>query len=478
MAKEKGNGDLKELIKTYLKYHPKSDTVLIEEAYHFSKESHKRQKRLSKEPYIVHPVGAAKIIAEYRADEVMIAATLLHDVLEDTAVSYKQLSKLFGKEICQLVEGVTNWDKAAFKSRQENNVANLEKILEAGSKDIRVVLIKLADKLDNMKSLGFVPREKQKRIAVDVLALYGPLAHRLGLYRVGSELEDLALQFIDPKKFSELKNKIEIKKKAKRKEISKAIKLLKKEFGEKDYTFVVYDKSIYSTYHKMKHHGKELAEINDNVLVFILTNKISEAYAALGKIHALFKPLPKKLKDHIAIPKSELHRAIHTTVIGPDKKPLKFYISTKEFFKFYGRGVFRYLSADANDRKMLSKKTKWLTEITQSPFKFRTSDEMADWLKINDLFDVIFVFNGKDKIIELSPKSTALDFAFLTHPKKATHCFVARVNDHEVPLDHELEPGNTVELVYSKRRQLSESWLKKVHSKSAKRLVAEELSKK
>ena len=228
----------------------------------------------------------------------------------------------------------------------------------------------------------------------------------------------------------------------------------------------------------MKHHGKELAEINDNVLVFILTNNINEAYAALGKLHAIFKPLPKKLKDHIAIPKSELHRAIHTTVIGPDKKPLKFYISTKEFFKVYGRGVFRYLSADADDRKILSKRTKWLTEITQSPFKFRTSDEMADWLKINDLFDVIFVFNGKDRIIELSPKSTALDFAFLTHPKKAVYCFMARVNGEEVPLGQMLEPGNSIELVYSKERQIGQGWLKRVHSKSAKRLIAEELSKK
>ncbi|MFH1586621.1 MAG: HD domain-containing protein [Candidatus Diapherotrites archaeon] len=477
MAKKKGNDDLRELIKTYLKYHPKADTALIEEAYHFSKSRHKRQLRLSKEPYIVHPVGAAKIIAEYRSDEVMIAATLLHDVLEDTPVDYKQLRKLFGKEICQLVEGVTNWDRAAFKSRQENNIANLEKILEAGSKDIRVVLIKLADKLDNMKTLGFVPKEKQKRIAVDVLALYGPLAHRLGLYRIGSELEDLAFQHINPEKYSDLKKKIEIKRKVKRKEINKAIKLLKKEFVGKDYNFVVYDKSIYSTYHKMLHHGKILAEINDNVLVFILTNDINEAYCALGKLHALFRPLPKKLKDHIAIPKSELHRAIHTTVIGPDKKPLKFYISTKEFFKFYGRGVFRYLSADADDKKTLNKRTKWLAEITHSPFKFRTSSEMADWLKISDLFDVIFVFNSKDKIIELSPKSTVLDFAFLTSPKKAPYCFMARINGQEAPLDHVLEAGNIVELVYSKRMQIGESWLRKVHSKSAKRLISEELSK-
>lgn len=473
--------DLEKLLAHILEYNPNADIDLIKRAFEFAKKSHAQQKRKSGEDFINHPFETARILAELRMDTETIAAGLLHDVIEDAKISKEELKKEFGEEIANLVDGVTKLEKIKF-SGKETPTENFRKMFVAMAKDIRVIMIKLADRLHNMRTIEHLRPEKQKTKALETLEIYAPIAHRLGIYRLKAELEDLSFKILEPEKYEMIKKLVEDAEVQSKNFIEEAISQVSKELQKMkikaDVTGRI--KHFYSIYQKMKNKGKDFGEIHDLLAIRIITETIKDCYAALGVVHSIWKPIPGRFKDYIAVPKFNMYQSLHTTVIGPNGKPLEIQIRTVEMHKVAEYGVAAHWLYKEGTKKVdeFEKKLGWLRQILELESEVKDSKEFLKALKMDLLSDEVFVFTPKGDVISLPKGSTPIDFAYAIHTEVGHRCTGAIVNGRIVPLDYELKSGDQVKILTSTKTQgPSRDWLEIARTSRAKSKIRSWFSK-
>ena len=448
---------------------------LCRRAYEFANEAHQGQMRKSGEPYIIHPVYVASILTEIMIDPPTIAAGFLHDTVEDCEnVSLDTIRENFGDEIAQLVDGVTKLGRLNFSDREEQQAESLRKMILAMSKDIRVVLIKLADRLHNMLTLRFQAPDRQIAIARETLDIYAPLAHRLGVYAIKQELEDLSLRYIDPEGYQEVAKRIGMR----RVEREENIELIKKELSEKlteahmHFSIDGRPKHLYSVYNKMVIHNKPFDQIYDLIAIRVIVDTIPECYTVLGIVHTLWTQVPGRFKDYISVPKANMYQSLHTTVMGGRRIPFPFevQIRTREMHRVAEYGIaahWRYKEGGGD--KALDQKLFWLRQILDWQSETRDSHEFIDGLKTDLFSEEVFIFTPKGDIINMQRGATPLDFAYRIHSHVGNQCVGARVNGKMVPLDTELQTGDRVEVMTSPNSKgPSMDWLKIVKTQQAK----------
>lgn len=466
--------DLQALIERIRSYYPEADVDLISRAYHFSQRAHEGQLRDSGEPYFQHPFEVAMILAELELDVETIAAGLLHDVLEDTEVTRAEMEAAFGRSILLLVEGVTKLDKLPFRSRFERQAENLRKMMLAMAEDIRVILIKLADRLHNMRTLRYVSLEKQKIIAQETLDIFAPLAHRLGIWRIKFEMEDLAFRHLYPDEYYNLVNAIARKRKEREGDLQAVMEIIRKKLAELNIKCDIHGrpKHFYSIYQKMQRQNKSLDEIYDLMAVRIIVDTVRECYAILGIIHAAWKPIPGRFKDYIAMPKSNMYQSLHTTIIGPRGEPYEIQIRTWDMHRIAEKGVAAHWMYKEGQSKRKGggevAKVEWLREAVEWLQEMKDPQEFMDTLRIDLFEDEVFVFTPKGDVKSLPAGATPVDFAFDVHTDIGLTCVGAKVNGRIVPLDYELRNGEFVEILTSKTARPSRDWLKFVKTSKAR----------
>jgi GTP pyrophosphokinase len=467
-------GTIEELIGAIRRYSADAPLDVIERAWKFAETAHEGQARKSGEPYFIHPRTVASILADLMIDPATIAAGLLHDTAEDVeGVTIEIIDKEFGGEIAQLVDGVTKLNRLDFTSREEQQAETLRKMILAMSKDIRVLVIKLADRLHNMKTLKFQPETRQKQIAQETLDIYAPLAHRLGVYSVKSELEDLALFYIDKTNYEELSKKVGMKRQEREAFIKSVIDQLRHALDEADIPCDITGrpKHFYSIYKKMILQDRPFEQIYDLTAVRILVNSMPECYAALGIVHTLWRQVPNRFKDYISNPKNNMYQSLHTTVVGVNGVPFEVQIRTFDMHRVAEYGIaahWRYKEGGAGANE-LDKKLYWLRNILDWQKETKDSKEFIDSLKVDLFNDEIFVFTPKGAIIDLPTGATPLDFAYRIHSAIGNKCTGAKVNGRIIPLGTRLETGDFVEIMTSSAsRGPSRDWLKIVKTSQAK----------
>ncbi|MFR4996403.1 MAG: RelA/SpoT family protein [Clostridium paraputrificum] len=461
------------------------DIDIIEKAYNFAGEAHKSQKRESGEPYIIHPIDVAEILAELGMDTNTIAAGLLHDVLEDTDCTYKEMSEMFNEEIASLVNGVTKLGKIEYKSKQEQQADNVRKMLLAMAKDIRVIIIKLADRLHNMRTLKFMPKEKQKLKAKETLDIYAPLAHRLGMSKIKWELEDLSFRYLHEEEYYDLVRQIAEKRVEREAYISSIIDDLYKNLEESgiDSDIEGRPKHFYSIYRKMVNKSKTIEQIFDLTAIRILVNSVKDCYGVLGIVHTIYKPIPGRFKDYIAMPKPNMYQSLHTTVIGPQGKTFEIQIRTFDMHKTAEYGIaahWKYKEGDAGEdkEKGFEKKLAWLRDMLEWQKETSDAEEFMEGFKIDLFSDEIFVFTPKGVVINLASGSTPIDFAYRIHTDVGNRCIGAKVNGKIVPLDYKLKTGEIVEIITSQSAKgPNMDWLNIAKSNQAKSKIKSWLKK-
>ncbi len=461
---DKSPKTLEDLLERIRGYFPNADLSLIEKAYHFSEKAHSGQVRRSGEAYISHPLGVAAILAELHLDLQSIATGLLHDTVEDTHATLEQIEKEFGKPVAELVDGVTKISKISFRNTHEKQGENIRKMIVAMGKDVRVVLVKLADRLHNMRSLSHMPPDKQSRIAQETLDIYAPLAGRLGIMSLKVELEDLSFRYSLPDAYYQLAQKIAVKKKDRERFIEDTKKLLIHELTERTKVkFEVYGrpKHLYSIYKKMSFRNMEYDQINDVLAFRVLVGSVSECYEVLGHVHALWKPIPGRFKDFIAMPKVNNYQSLHTTVIGPGGERIEIQIRTREMHLIAEKGIAAHWKyKEGGKQAEADQKFNWLRDLVSLHQTVRNADEFLETIK-TDLFEKeIYVFTPRGDVRELPDGSTPLDLAFAVHTDVGLHCQSAKVNGKLVPLKSRLKSGDTVEIVTSPNQSPSKDWLK------------------
>src|SRR6476661_2991744 len=457
------------LIDTYLDRHRKADTDLIERAYRVAWRAHAEQVRRSGEPYISHPVGVAMILADLGLDDVTIAAALLHDAVEDTAVTHDEIERDFGPDVAAIVDGVTKLDRLQFNSKEAQQAATLRKMLVAMAKDIRVLLIKLADRLHNMRTISSLPESKQQRIAQETLDIYAPLAHRLGIADVKWQLEDLAFDVLHPKRYAEIEQMVTLRAPEREQYLEQVLAELRARLAglHIDADVRGRPKNYWSIYEKMVVQGKEFDDVQDLLGVRVVVESVKDCYAALGSIHAMWKPVQGRFKDYIAMPKFNLYQSLHTTVVGPQGKLVEVQIRTEEMHRRAEYGVaahwgYKEKDSPAQDMVWLERMVDWQQE-TSDPGEF------METLKIDLEQDEVFVFTPKGKVITLAAGATPVDFAYTIHTEVGHRCIGAKVNGRLVPLDSTLASGDTVEIFTSKVEGAgpSRDWLQFVQTPRA-----------
>jgi GTP pyrophosphokinase len=463
---------LEELFQLIRSYSPKADFTVIRDAYDFAEKAHREQKRFSGEPFIVHPLEVAKVLAELELDQETIVAGLLHDVVEDTGISLEDIKERFGGEVALLVDGVTKLSRIEYKSKEEQQVENLRKMFLAMAKDIRVILIKLADRLHNLRTLKYHHAPKQLEIANETLEVFAPLAHRLGIYRIKWELEDLAFRFKDPEKYFELVDKI-AKTRDKREEyIRSVISTLTEKLVAMGIESDIQGrpKHLFSILAKMQEQQKDINEIYDVTAVRCLVDTVRDCYAALGIVHTLWTPIPGRFKDFIAMPKSNMYQSIHTSVIGPQGEPFEIQIRTREMHRTAEYGIaahWRYKEGGRGDREF-DKKLAWLRQLLEWQHDLRDAREFMESLKIDLFADSVFVFSPKGDVVELPAGSVPLDFAYRIHTDVGHRCTGAKVNGRIVPLEYKLKNGDILVILTSKSSGPKRDWLNIVQTSHAK----------
>ena len=462
---------LEQLSTTIQSYFPDADITLLKKAHDFSVGLHEGQKRQSGEPYIIHPLAVSMILAQMRMDLPTIITGLLHDTVEDTATTIEQVQAQFGAEIAQLVDGVTKISKISFKSSHEKQAENFRKMILAMAKDLRVILVKLADRTHNMRTLEFLSPTKQQAIAQETIDIYAPLANRLGISWMKIELEDLSLRYLKPEVYYKLA-KLVAKKKTERSEyIDKLIKILVDKTSEYGLKVKVSGRSkhFYSIYKKMEMRKMNFDEIMDLVAFRIMTNSIGECYEVLGIVHMFFKPVPGRFKDYIAMPKNNMYQSLHTTVIGPFGERLEIQIRTDDMHRIAESGIAAHW--EYKDGKLTQKDSArfhWLRQLVEAQESLQDPSEFLESVKL-DLFEGdIYVFTPKGELREFPLGSTPLDFAYTVHTDVGNHCVGAKVNGRMVPLRHKLRSGDTVEIITSPTQKPSKDWLKIAKSGRAK----------
>lgn len=448
------------------------DKELVVKAYNVAAEAHKGQFRLSGEPYVIHPIEVATILVDIGMDTATIVAALLHDVVEDTDTTYEDIEAEFGHEVAELVEGVTKLGKIEYKSREEEQADNIRKMVLAMAKDIRVVMIKLADRLHNMRTLRFKSPEKQKEKAKEVFDIYAPLAHRLGMFRIKWELEDLAFRYMYPDDYYDLVDQISEKRKEREEYIEMVMAEIVSKLAEADIKCDIdgRPKHFYSIFRKMNNKSKTLDQIFDLTAVRIIVDSIKDCYAALGIVHTIYKPLPGRFKDYIAMPKPNMYQSLHTTVIGPQGKPFEIQIRTWEMHKVAEYGIAAHWNyKENNSDASLDSKLKWLRDMLEWQKETSDADEFMEGFKIDLFEDEIFVFTPKGEVINLPSNSTPIDFAYRIHTDVGNRAVGAKVNSQMVPLDYRLKTGEIVEIVTSNSNKgPSIHWLNIAQSNHAK----------
>lgn len=452
------------------------DLNVVNKAFDLASEAHKEQKRESGEPYIIHPIDVSIILAELGMDTSTIVAGLLHDVIEDTEYSYEDIKKIFNEEIANLVSGVTKITKMEYKSKEEQQADNFRKMLLAMANDIRVIIIKLADRLHNMRTLKYMPKEKQKRISKETLDIYAPLAHRLGISKVKWELEDLCFRYLHEKEYYDLVNQIAEKRVERETYIAKTIEDLYEKLEEAgiDSDIDGRPKHFYSIYRKMVTKNKSIEQIFDLTAIRILVNSVKDCYEVLGIVHTIYKPIPGRFKDYIAMPKPNMYQSLHTTVIGPQGKTFEIQIRTFEMHKTAEYGIaahWKYKEGDSNDSKEKSFENKlvWLRDMLEWQKEASDAEEFMEGFKINLFTDEIFLFTPKGVVIDLPNGATPIDFAYRIHTDIGNKCVGAKVNGKIVPLDYKLKTGQIVEILTSNNSKgPNMDWLNIAKSNQAK----------
>ena len=466
--------NLEELTATLVRYHPEANVELVERAYRFAEKAHEGQRRKSGEPYFIHPLTVAGILARLMLDAPTIAAGLLHDTVEDCeGVTSEVIEKEFGQEVAQLVDGVTKLKRLDFTSKADQQAESIRKMILAMSRDIRVVLIKLADRLHNMRTLKSQPEESQKRIAQETLDIYAPLAHRLGVYKIKQELEDLCLRYLDPDGYQNLIIKVGMKRAEREESIRTVMDVLSGKLNEMRIHFEIdgRPKHFYSIYRKMVLQHKPFEQIFDLIAIRVLVDSVQDCYAVLGVVHTLWKQVPNRFKDYISMPKPNMYQSLHTTVVGENGMPFEVQIRTFEMHRIAEYGIaahWRYKEgkqvADSLDNKLY-----WLRQILDWQNDTRDSEEFIRSLKVDLFSDEIFVFTPTGEIIDLPKGATPIDFAYRIHSAVGNKCVGAKVNGRIVTLDTALETGDFVEIITQQNSKgPSRDWLKIVKTSQAK----------
>ncbi len=448
-------------------------------AFVFACEHHADQRRKSGEDFITHPVGVAKICAGMRLDTETLCAALLHDTVEDTSASLDEVREQFGDEVASLVDGVTKLTGITFQSRDEAQAENYRKMMVAMASDIRVILIKLADRLHNMRTLQAMPKQKQIDKAKETLDIYGPIAHRLGIHAIKWELEDLAFATLHPRKYQEIKNLVAQQREERERYVAKAGEYLLKELSALGIEAEISGraKHFYSIYSKMTKKGREFNEIYDLTAMRVRVSSVKDCYGAVGVIHSLWKPLPGRFKDFIAMPKFNMYQSLHTTVIGPEGRPLEIQIRTGEMHDMAEYGVAAHWIYKDGDEKLGpgargEEKLKWLRQLLDWQQELEDSGEFAERLKVELFEDEVFVFTPKGEVKSLSAGATPLDFAYEIHTDVGHRCVGSKVNGKMVPLSYKLQSGDIVEVMTSKReRGPSRDWLALVKTTRARNKI-------
>lgn len=471
--------NLEQYIAKIEQYNPKLDTTEVIKAYNFSEHAHRGQFRKSGEPYFIHPVEVSLILAELEMDEHTIISSLLHDVVEDTEVTRQEIEKLFGADVALLVDGVTKLGKIHYESKEERQAENLRKMLLAMAKDIRVIMIKLADRLHNMRTLKFMTDAKKIEKATETLEIYAPIAHRLGIFRVKWELEDLALLYMYPQEYYDLVSRVNKKRDQRLDYINSVIDRLKEAIGEVNIKCEIYGrpKNFYSIYKKMYVQHKNFEEIYDLTAVRILVDSVKDCYGALGVVHTMWSPLPGRFKDYIATPKPNMYQSLHTTLIGDLGEPFEIQIRTYEMHKIAEYGIaahWKYKEGDtaANKNADMDDKLSWLRQMMELQGDLKDPQEFMESLRIDLFNNQVYVFTPDGEVMELPVGSTPVDFAYKIHSAVGNKCVGAKVNNRIVPLNYQLKNGQLVEIMTSKSANgPSRDWLKFVKTTQAKNRI-------
>jgi len=463
---------LETLIEAIPKYQPGADLDVLSRAYQFSAASHQGQQRASGEPYLSHPLEVATLLVDFKMDVTTVTAGLLHDVLEDTTATKADLEREFGGEIAELVDGVTKIGKLAFSSREERQAENFRKMLVAMARDLRVLMIKLADRLHNMRTLDYLPTDRSRKIAQETLDIYAPLAHRLGMAKVKAELEDLALRSLNPGDYLDLQKRVAKRRLEREADINQVIAILQRKLSEVgiDSQIRGRPKHFYSIWKKMHDQGREFDEIYDLTAVRVITASVRDCYGALGVIHSLWKPVPGRFKDFIAMPKVNMYQSLHTTVIGPKGDPVEIQIRTREMHRIAEEGIaahWLYKERKAGKDK-LDESLVWLRQLIETQQETKDPQEFMDTVRVDLFPDEVYVFTPKGDVKALPEGATPLDFAYAVHTKVGEHCVGAKVNAKLVPLRYTLRQGDIVEIVTSPSQHPSRDWLKIVKSTRAR----------
>lgn len=461
-----------DIVDEILKYNPQEDLSMLEKAYVFSAQAHKGQTRLSGEPYLVHPLEVAYTLTKMNLDISSVVSGLLHDTIEDSYVSKSEIEENFGTEVAELVDGVTKIGQIPLKTSEDSKVETFRKMLLAMSKDIRVILIKLADRYHNMKTLNFLNSNRQIDIARETMDIYAPLAHRLGIEWLKGELEDEAFKYLLPLEYKNVVSKITKKRKERDTYIEEVIELLKGKFQQFKLDAEIFGraKKLYSIYRKTILEKLELDDIYDLTAFRVIVNNVKDCYLALGLIHSFFKPIPGKFNDYIALPKPNMYQSLHTKVVGPYGEKIEIQIRTHEMHKIAEEGIaahWKYKEGSVFDPKE-DKIFGWLRRLIESQQELKDNKEFMEIFKIDLFPDEIYVFTPRGDVKELSKGSTPVDFAYAIHSQLGHTCVGAKVNGRLVPLKYELKSGDTVDIQTNQAHKPSKDWLNFVKTSRAK----------
>ena len=466
---------LTDILEKVSSYNPSADLDLLRKAYVFCAKVHQGQTRLSGEPYLVHPMEVAGILAELRLDVATVITGLLHDTVEDTLATHEELETVFGAEVANLVDGVTKIGKIHFKTKEESQAENFRKMLLAMSTDIRVVLVKLADRLHNMRTLQYQPEPKQRSIAKETLDIYAPIANRLGISWIKSELEDLSFRYLNSQVYYDLASKVTRKKKERETDVDEVRKIIVLKLAEHEISGDVSGRSkhLYSIYRKMENRSVDIDQIYDLIAIRVIVEDIRACYEVLGIIHSTWKPIPGRFKDYIAMPKGNMYQSLHTTVIGPFGERMEVQIRTAEMHGVAEAGIaahWKYKEGKGYDEKDV-KRFAWLRQLLEWQKELQDSKEFMDTVKVELFPEEIYVFTPKGDVKSFPKDSTPIDFAYSVHTDVGHRCVGAKVNGKLVPLKHELKTGDIVEVVTSPHHTPSKDWLKIVKSSRAKNKI-------
>lgn len=464
--------DIDELVERVKGYYTEADLSLVRKAYEFSAKAHKGQMRRSGEPYLQHPLAVAGVLTSLKTDVTAIVAALLHDTLEDTVATAEELEREFGKDVVHLVDGVTKIGKITFRNSEEKQAENFRKMVLSMADDIRVVLIKLADRLHNMRTLEYLNEAKRQQIAQETLEIYAPLANRLGIGWIKNELEDLCLKHLKPDVYEMLRVRVAKRDEDRQQYIHEVMELVKQAMDEAGLPGEVYGrpKHLYGIYQKMEKQSISFDEVYDLAALRIVTDTKMNCYAVLGVIHSLWRPIPGRFKDYIAIPKSNMYQSLHTTVVGPKGEHVEFQIRTEEMHRVSEDGIaahWKYKEAGPIDDKD-SKAFSWLRQFLEWHKDLPDNRQFMDSVKLDLFHDVVYVFTPKGMVKELPKDSTPVDFAYAIHTAVGDHCVGAKVNGKIVPLKHQVASGDTVEILTSPSQTPHRDWLKFVRTSRAK----------